>query len=241
MCIVHHRKWVGLTYKAMGVCVSQQKALEPGEVLAADQVPATKDFNDFTRPEIPGDPPANYHPDPPLTEQERNCRKVVRNIKPVLGRDPSRNLIKCWEEEGTLSAIQSSVLSISTLHLSSIKDLVHALTHDSNKYLQGISGQSSIILAKAYAIYFWIINNLQPDAKSWSKIPTGWSHSKNQGKGSSCDYASLFNALCGEGGLNSKKIDGHLRGWRSSTGQEFCPNEDNCHSWNVVSFITVGK
>ena len=217
----------------MGVCMTKGlQVVDSTEQVSVTRSPepAGEDpASDFTRPPISLHPPANFYPDViPITERERRCRKVVCNMKSMLGHDPSQNLIECWKEEGTLSAIQSSVLSISALHLASVKDLAHALASDSNKYLEGISGQSSVILAKAYAIYFWIINNTQSHLVS-----------ENQGQRSSYDYASLFDALCAEVGLNSKKIEGHLRGWRCYIGEEFCPNESNYHCWNVVSFMII--
>lgn len=221
----------------MGVCITK-----PGEVLATAGLASDKASSDAGVPESLSCnvsaidvAPINFHLDIPADLEERNCRTLV-DMKLLSGQSP-QNLIDSWEKEGLLSVIHSQVFGVSATNTTSIKELAHSLTRDSSKYLQDLSDQFCIIVAKAYAIYFWITNNIQYDTTKWvreqeEKLPILESR-----KGLSNDYASLFNELCSEAGLNTEKIEGNLRRWRSLTGHKFCPDEYNYHCWNVVSYI----
>lgn len=235
----------------MGVCITK-----PGQVLvtvlAADESSFPEACSDVSNiaeshsccrdPVINVDPPVYFHPDVLESVQERNCLKMVQNMKPCLSQDSglssSENLMDYLEEKGILAVIRSNVLSISALHMASVKDLAYNLTHDNSKYLQELSGRFCTTVAKAYAIYLWITSNIQFDAENAKPAAQDWNHFilENR-KGSSYDYASLFSVVCAEAGLNTEKIEGHLRSWMSLTGHEFCPDDTNYHCWNIVSFI----
>jgi hypothetical protein len=216
----------------MGVCITK-----PGEVLQSVVVErscSAGDQNggevqsqpeDFVHPVISVDPPEDFHPHIPLTVQEEECRKIVRSLS--VSDDSYKNLMADLEDKGTLSIIRSKVHSIPAHHSTSVSGLVKSLLSDSSKFLQLLTGQFCTTVAKAFAIYLWIASNI-PNTQDWNHLLKGW-------RGLSSDYASLFNALCVEAGLNVEEIKGHLRGWRTLTGHQFYPNEYNYHSWNVVS------
>lgn len=235
----------------MGVCVTKPEVLVTG--VASDELcypEACVEERDYTaeagsqpcckiHPVINVDPPVNFHPDVLESVQERNCLKIVQNMKPTPSNDfgPS-SIMDGLEEKGILSVIRSNVLSISALHVASVKDLAYYLTDDSNKYLQELNDQFFTTVAKAYAIYLWITSNIQFDTEKSKPAAQDLNYLILESrKGSSYDYASLFSAVCAEAGLNTEKIEGNLRRWRSLTGHEFCPDDTNCHVWNIVSFI----
>ena len=223
----------------MGVCVTK-----PGEVAeravrgdgeeSGCGAQQKRRWEDFIHPAISEVPPEYFYPDTPLSVLEENCRKTVENITLKAAGATFKHATEDMEEKGTLSIIRSKVLSISAQHSTSISNLAYSLTCDSSKYLQKSSGPFSNTVAKAYAIYVWVTSNIQGKEHDWSHLLKNW-------KGSSSDYASLFNMLCREAGLNAEKIEGHLRGWRSRTRHIFCPNEQNQHCWNVVSAIAFNR
>lgn len=230
----------------MGVCVLKQGQVVTTTFGESRPNPSSKEggsdaesrsgcCEDPIFPVINVDPPANFHPDILVSEEELICRKKVQNLK--TRPEFPENLVQLWEESGFLSVIHNHVLSISSANLTSIRDLAQALTRNTSKYMRELNDKFGRAVAKAYAIYFWITNNVQYDTEKWESVYDGSLSAFDTRKASPSDYASLFNALCAEAGLNAQKIEGNLRKWRSLAAgySVFSPEKHNFHCWNVVS------
>ncbi len=231
----------------MGTCVSGPLPIEAAAIV---QPSHQEDFDselrhdrsrDYAEQEIESIPPDNFFPE---SEEEVRCKKIVRDLLSDENIDSRvNNILISWEESELLSRIDSHVLSVSALNrMTTIRELAAALTASNSGYLQEIEKKKFVNLAKAYAIYSWISNNITFDIEKWKFALNSENVDKlnehtilRKLQGLSEDFSSLFSALCTESGLRAQTVEGNLRRWKSLTGEDFKPIEGNRHVWNVVS------
>lgn len=223
----------------MGVCVTKPGVIEaggdlpsPGEYIVVPQQPI---LEDYTQPIIDKIAPGGFHPKLSMTIREKKCQKTMCTLQPMVYKSQSpQDLVDSWEKNGFLTVINNQVFSLSAANTMSVFDLAHYLTEGSSKYIKELKDNFSIGVAKAYAIFFWITNNIE-----WSNLSSNRNNDCSLiveiRKGTSLDFSSLFNALCVEAEIKSEKIEGNIRRWRNSADTDFHPDSTNYHAWNVVS------
>lgn len=159
-------------------------------------------------------------------------------------------LLSEWKENGNLSKIELAVATV-TYSGTSVEELSRSLTKKSVKYLSDIDIDPRSLtlkasLAKAYAIFYWIANNIVYDKQAFLD---GSVKGKDvsppfvlRAKSTICSgYANLYNALASEADLQVVTIDGYLKlsltHQKGSTLIPFHPGSHNTHAWNAVCSI----
>lgn len=228
----------------MGVCISKVNLIVQDQTASQEEhesILGLSKKNDYVNPVISPFAHAGFHPEIVVNKEEAFCSKVVQKLKPNVPASSNqsvKDLLNSWEKSGFLKGINNLVLSLPVSDVTTIGELAHSLTARSVKHSQDLKDKVLIDVVKAYSIYFWIINNISFDTDHWRCGKSPQKTLETQ-KGVSSDYSSLFSALCGEVELQADSIKGNLRRWRSVTGKDFQPDEDNHHTWNSVSIVKI--
>lgn len=237
----------------------------PSEVREAAQTEALRDDATSERREEVGDTPRPF-PDinPSIPEsfypeviriscEEEQCRLTRRNIAVKEAERPLRCLVEevlnGWCEGSVLSLIESHALSVPAECTTSVESLASSLAHPQAKYYQTLcySGSFQLQIAKAYAIYFWIANNIDFCRSMWERF---LSHPEDLGsktkpqqvlqrrKCFSIGHANLFHSVATAAGLTARVVVGNLKLCRSLSPQDyrqkFETSRVNIHWWNMV-------
>ena len=227
----------------MGACVS--KAVQAVEVVypsprstsVQDNGESPERFpNDYVEPWIDERTPKGFDPEVLITPEEKKSCRVIQTMKKHQDdrQLEVQHLIDHWEESGVLLCINSHVFSVPSSSAQSVNQLSRALTDKNTKYMQELKDTFSVEVGKAYAIYFWIINNIGYEMNKSTSIHS-CSEIMSRRLGTPKEFASLFHALCDAVELKAYIVEGYLKKWISVTGQTFRANEHNYHCWNMVS------
>ena len=190
-----------------------------------------------------------------LTDPETSCReiasKLISNNKEL--RDNVQSLLLTWEETDQMSAIKNHARSASADIANDHLMLAEYLTRSTAKYLQNLDGSHilQIVLAKAFAIYFWICTNIAYDIEQWERYISDKLHkSKNlveaeaeevlSSRAAIClGYANLFAEMAKIAGITVEVVEGEAShvpipalsadSARASTAVP--------HKWNMVSVV----
>ena len=163
-----------------------------------------------------------------------------------------------WRKSDILGLIESHALSVSADKTCSVEMLAMSLTLSHAKYMktlsQGDQSSFAILIAKAYAIYFWIANNIRFSPHLWQSFISSYGKKRLKAEAEevlekreclSMGHANLFNSIAVAVGLKSRVVMGNIRTEpalnfsydRQQQGYE--PSRLNQHWWNVVSLHSV--
>jgi len=196
--------------------------------------------------------PPNFHPGQSQSKKDINCKMTIEKLAPIESeavlRDQLEHLLVCWKESGQLAEVENHALSVASTQAGSIESLAAALTNPNAKYIASL-GENYFHeqVAKAYAIYFWVANNITYDVKTWqaylggnNQCLRGEARTVLQERSSvSLGYANLYKALAMKVSLDVVVVNGSAKSWRQFSQDpdaEFAPSRLNVHSWNMVSY-----
>ena len=193
--------------------------------------------------------PAHFLPDPVLSSNQKNCQIVFDSLQPLKKelekRRHTEHLMRRWKESGVLDRVHNYVDAI-TKSNPTLEVISGLLTKDSTPYLRGIEKGQSTDLLKAYAIYYWIANNIEYNVNEWNSMISTCSYPDVsprhvfKKRSSVCSgYANLYELLASQAGLKVTIINGHFKRAISKKGQSdfFNPGNNNSHAWNAVSSL----
>ena len=195
--------------------------------------------------------PDYFHPSCQKKDVEVQCQNIATMLLPKRSEVPFREdiqqLLIQWDMSRQLAEIENHALSIPASQTSTIEVLANGLTAAHAKYVRNLGGnQLHLLIAKAYAIYYWVANNIRYSVETWQDYLSG-ANTQNtdaetvlQERTSVCTgYANLYQALAIAAGLEAKVIHGNVKLWRhlSQEGPDsvFEPSRTNAHFWNAVS------
>lgn len=195
--------------------------------------------------------PSDFHPSFPKGELELQCQTTIAKVTPKESeahvRSKIQQLLLQWQESGQLAEIENHALSIPPSQTVDVELLSENLTSSQARYVKRLSGDStSIETAKAYAIYFWLANNIIYDVGAWqaflneqAPLTTEPDAVLRERKSVCLGYAKLYHAVSSQAGLESTVFHGHIKTPRifapGGPQSEFEPCQSNSHSWNAVS------
>ena len=262
----------------MGVCVSRSSAIPPTashpdlERLNSDQVSSPdneiislQDISDAisedatTRKSVFAaiDPtvPDTFFPLPASNSSlEEVCSTIFRKIAPK-GKDEqcrhrTETLLQQWRKSNVLSEIESHVLAVNAIQCTAVQELANALTNPAAKYIKSISNSDPFYLevATAYAVFFWVANNIKYSQSTWMSFLKNPENVKSSitpdsvlksRKSISIGYVKLFCGIATAAGLKAHIVSGTIKAPRSQSPEEIgddCnPNKLSEHHWNAVS------
>ena len=226
---------------------------EEGRRHAVPAVLSVEDEYPCRRPYRTIDPniPDTFHPVAVDTNREEyQCRITRAKISVRKSEKHVREHIEMtlseWRHGTILGQIENHALSISAENTVSAHALAIHLTASHAKYVSSISSMVKLQIAKAYAIYFWITNNIAFSQNTWRRFI----NSKSKWKANverilekreclSEGYAALFHSIATAAGLKSCVIEGNIKVSQSESLQHspqgFECNILNQHWWNMVS------
>lgn len=251
----------------MGVCVSklppidlpqqresaasaESNASEPESSQDSGTMPKRKSLYYQIDPVIPD----TFYPKTVLNSpREELCqatfKKLTSKEKDESCRRRAERLMEEWRQSSVLGEIESHALSVSALQCTSVQQLAKSLTNPEAKYLKSLSSSDLFLLemAKAYAIYFWVANNIQCSQRMWKSFLSNPDKVKSKIKAEvvlqsresiSFGHAMLFCSIAAAAGLNAQTIVGNLKLCKPQSAQgpmeNFEPNRGNEHHWNAV-------
>ena len=251
----------------MGVCVSKRPQIDipqqsGGEVDVESN--ASKPESSQDSGSLPKRKSLYYQIDPVIPDtfypktvlnspQEELCQATFRKLAPK-EKDKScrcraESLTEKWRQSSILGEIESHALSVSALQCTSVQQLAQSLTSPEAKYVKSMSSSDPFPLemAKAYAIYFWVANNIQCSQSMWKSFLTNPDKVKSKTKSEvvlqsresvSLGHAKLFCSIAAAVGLNAQIIVGNLKVCKPQSVQgpleTYEPNRGNEHYWNAV-------
>ena len=177
-------------------------------------------------------------------------RKISRKGKDEQCRHRTETLLQQWRKSDVLSEIESHVLAVNAIQCTSVQELANALTNPAAKYIKSISNSDRFYLevATAYAIFFWVANNITYSLNTWRTFKKNPEKVKSSitpdsvlksRKSISIGFASLFCGIATAVGLKAHIISGTIKTPRSQSPEEFrdycSPNRLSEHQWNAVS------
>ena len=183
---------------------------------------------------------------------EIQCQKSVAKLAPkpaeVGARHEVEQLLTRLQESGQIVEIETHVSGIVSGEATSVDKLSLSLTTLLATYLSH-SGSTQLHnhVCKAYAIYFWIANNIRYDIESFLLHLRGGNMNSvcepntvlRRGMTICSGYSKLFKALAAKARLEAVVIDGACKFSRSSSLEDpradFVPSKSNLHAWNAVS------
>lgn len=179
--------------------------------------------------------------------------KLVSNDKEI--RDKVHALLSVWEESEQMAAIRNHARSASSEVASDLLLLSDYLTKSNAKYLQPLEESTLYhsILAKIFAIYYWICTNVTYNSELWQKyLSNEWSDCDSlleleaeevlNSRSSICvGYANLFAEMTEAVGIEVKVIKGETTyvPVPALAGHEARTSSAVPHAWNVVSCVLV--
>ena len=188
--------------------------------------------------------------------EEKQCKLTRSKISSRHSEKHVRSRIKetfnAWGRGKILQQIENHALAISAESTVSAEILAMNLTSSQANYVKILStsdGNTSLFdlqIAKTYAIYFWIANNILFCKDMWKRYITTDSEVKSNAKAVlqkrkclSQGYAKLFHSVATAAGLTSHIIKGNIQLSQSDSFEEhmtvFERSKLNEHWWNVVS------
>lgn len=192
---------------------------------------------------------------------EEECRLNRKKITVKEAEKPLRSRVESalneWRQSGFLGLIESHALSIPAEKTCSLEMLAMNLTLPHTKYINVlIQGENSCFylqIAKAYAIYFWIANNIRFSPCLWKSFVSNSEKKRLKAEPEevlekreclSIGHANLFNSIAMAIGLKSRVVLGNIRTALDQTALNFSdeseqqgyePSRLNQHWWNLVS------
>ena len=199
--------------------------------------------------------PDTFFPKSCGVSREKECELTYGKIRLKETEKPLRHrveeLLMQWRQCGIIGEIESHALSINALQATSVQQLACSLANSEAKYVKSLLyhfDSFCLIIAQAYAIYFWIANNIQYSQSMWMSFTSNPEKIKSKTnaeavlksrKGISIGYANLFHAIATHIGLTTQTVEGSLKLTKIQSAQgsskEFVPQDLNLHFWNVVS------
>lgn len=251
----------------MGVCVSKRSLIAlplQSEHVANDESNASRPESSKDSSSLPKRKSLYYQIDPVIPDtfyprtvlnspREELCQATFRKLAPKAKDESCRcraeRLMKEWRQSNVLGEIESHALSVSALQCASVQQLAQSLTNPEAKYVKGLSTSDPFPLemAKAYAIYFWIANNIQCSQSIWKSFLTNPDKVKSRAKPEavlqsrqsiSLGHANLFSSITAAVDLKAQVIVGNLKLCKYQSAQDLMkdyePNRGNEHHWNAV-------
>lgn len=191
-----------------------------------------------------------FFPELSKTEHQQHCQDVFASLEPLKKEADKRraiaSLLSSWKKNGVMQRVHSYINAISTSR-PAFEELSDLLVRQSAPYFQGLA-KSHYNLIKAYAIYYWVSNNINYNINEWNQMilnqsqPTITPTHVFKRRSSVCSgYANLYSALGLKAGIEVKTVNGHFkRALSEGSGSQddlFCPGPKNSHAWNAVSII----
>lgn len=177
------------------------------------------------------------------TELENRCKELVHNIQAEKGGNSVRKevegILQLWKQNGFLKSIEEYVLSVAPGSNYSISEVAHHIFCADASYLVSLTGNDMHMqLAKAFATYCWVGNNmsiniasmLAGDEEQCGFLPDNLDI---ENRSASFDHCTLFVKLAVHADLEAAIINGQVRTWKKLNEDLNFPSP---HSWNVVSF-----
>ena len=247
----------------MGNCLRQRRAIYPeSPVIEARSLPKAE--SEIDDPEISRrkslyrtvDPtiPKSFHPEVvDISREEKQCRhtrqKMVMKETERSLRCRIEAIMREWREGSILGQIESHALSIPPECAASVDTLALSLTNPRSKYVNSLcaSDPFHLQIAKAYAIYFWVANNIRFSHDMWKRYLSNSEGLKSKAEAEvvlqrrkclSIGHANLFLSIATAAGLTVCVVMGNIKLCRSLSSQdytqEFQPSRVNQHWWNMV-------
>ena len=195
--------------------------------------------------------PEWFHPKNEESKLDLKCHTTVSKLKPrkedISVRKKVQQILQEWEASLQLSEIENHALSIPSDQAATIESLANSLTASYAKYVTSLGDNKYYLqIAKAYAIYFWVANNIHHDTAMWQAFLGGEDTVKVNAKAAlrrrvtvCSGYTSIYCALATKAGLEAEEVHGHVKYWRflsqEGPNSQFEPNRETIHDWNVVS------
>lgn len=156
------------------------------------------------------------------------CKIIIDKIKvketEIEFRREINELLELWKMSGFLKNIEEYVLAYPAKKTNSINEISQHIASQDANYLQSVRNvQLHMQIAKAYAIYCWIANNITDYVSSAEE------HEDADFIATSDDYSGLFKTIAYHASLEAEVIEGQVRTW-SNMSINVTP-----HSWNMVS------
>lgn len=204
---------------------------------------------------IPSIPPESFYPKVVgISREEEQCRVTRRKMVTKEAERPLRCLVEQtlndWREGSVLGQIESHALSVPAECTTSVKILASSLADPQAKYYKSLCEPASFHLqiAKAYAIYFWIANNIHFCQNMWESFLSNPEDFESKAKPRevlrkrkyfSIGHANLFHGVATAAGVTARVVMGNLKVSRSLSSslpdyQHFEPSRLNAHWWNMV-------
>lgn len=189
----------------------------------------------------------HFLPDHVSSSHQKNCQTVFDSLQPLKKelekRRNTENVMRRWKESGVLDRVHDYVDAITKAN-PTLEEISGLLTKDSTPYLRGIEKGQLTDLLKAYAIYYWVANNIEYNVNEWNSMistclyPDVSPRHVFKRRSSVCSgYANLYELLASQAGLKVTIINGHFKRAITKKGQSdfFSPGNNNSHAWNAVS------
>lgn len=179
---------------------------------------------------------------------------VIPSVQPAISRATTcyRTLLatESSQRENIPSLLCSSTIRkevakyIADINSSSVSSFAASLIELEVRFIKRSELHAQI--AKAYAIFAWIANNVTYDVKAWDDLvysidtPNTSPDFVLATRSSICSgYANLFAAIAKEAGMEAVVIDGHFKTSRIHQPEgphaQYTPSGFNTHAWNAVS------
>ena len=166
-----------------------------------------------------------------VSESDKKCKTLVdamtKKENEVSVRKEITELLMLWKTSGFLQSIEEYVLRYPAKKSNSVSEIAQNIAAANASYLSSISGASTHVeIAKAYAIYCWIANNVD------SCVSLAGEYEEANFSTTSDDYSELYMKIALQANLSVEVIKGQVRTWANMTDVFLTP-----HSWNAVSSI----
>ena len=201
--------------------------------------------------------PATFYPKVVgISREEEQCRLTrsklaVKETERQL-RSRGEEVLKNWQQIGVIGEIESHALGVPAVQATSVRELAMSLTSPQAKYVKSLSASNTfhMIMAKLYAIFFWVANNIHFSEGMWRTFLSNPEELKSKTESQAVlkrrkciaiGHANLFQSVAAAAGLTARVVTGNLKLCRSLTSQdpmqEFEPSRLNLHWWNVVRIL----
>ena len=247
-CLRHRRRAIYPDLRSPVVEAKNVTIVEP-EIENHD-VPRRKSLYHTVDPTIP----ESFHPEVVgISREEEQCRCTRKSIAIKETEEPLRcrveEILKEWREGSILAQIESHALSIPSERAASVETLALSLTNSESKYVNSLCALDPFHLqiAKAYAIYFWVANNICFSHSLWKRFLSNSEGLRSRAKAEevlqrreclSIGHANLFLSIATAAGLTARVVMGNIKLCQSLSSQdykqEFKPSRVNQHWWNIV-------
>ena len=188
---------------------------------------------------ISRDAPPGFEITVDATESEIRCKDLVHSIQAeAVGnyvRKEIEDVLQLWKSNGFLKNIEEYVLSVAPGSNYFVSELASYIFSANASYLATLSANDMHMqLAKAFAIYCWIGNNMSINIASMLADDKEQYSIDVENRSASFDHCALFVKLALHADLQALIINGKVRTWKKLNDDLNFPSP---HSWNVVSFL----